>query len=168
MNKYFKSLLVGVVVFVSAVLPVKAVDATTTIATATISSIQQTPIHLTSLEVINNAAATMSVWFYDAPTNVLTQVNGAYTNYSTYTTNIVITTTNYQGVVETSTNLATYTLPLAVAQATNAYRIIKAFTVAAGGTASWNPSGGVYLNYGLASTNTQTNMTVNYIYSNIR
>ena len=166
MKNIFNSLLLGVLlVSVNSY----GADFSTDIPTATITSIAQGAIHLTSLEVINNNPSNIvNVWFYDAPTNAITWSRGAYTNWTTYTTNIVVTTTNYQGVVETSTNLATFTLPLANGAATATYELLKSFTVGIGGTTTWNPSGGVYLSYGLASTNNQTNITVNSTYSNTK
>lgn len=159
-----KKLIVGLMLIASLVSNVLATDVSTTVATATITSLQQNPIKLTSLEVINNAAAAQTVYFYDCPTNVLTWTSGAYTNWTTYTTNLIVTTTNYQGVVETATNAVTVTAPKANAAATNNYRLFKTFTIAAAGTATWTPINGVYLSYGLGCTNTDTNLTVNYSY----
>ncbi len=147
-----------------------ATDDTVAIPTATVTSILAGQFHLQSLELVNNhPTATVTVRFYDAPSTSLVWTNAAYTNFTTYTTNIVITTTNYNGVVETSTNLATYTAPHAVAlNASQAYKQLKSMSVAAGGTVTWTPVSGVYLNYGLAATNNQTNVTINYTYSSVR
>jgi len=164
---FIKKFAVGLLTISILLVTTYATDNTTTIATATITSLTQGAIHLQQLEVINNAATAVSVYFYDAPTNVLTQVVGAFTNWLTYNTNIVITTTNYQGVVETATNLATYTIPRAVSQATNSYRLFKTITVAAGGDTTWTPVTGVYLSYGLAATNNNTNTTINWTSSTL-
>lgn len=147
---------------------VYATDATATIATATTTSVLSQPMHLQSVEVINNAAATVTLSLYDAPTNSTTWVSGAYTNWSTVLSNLVITTTNYQGVVETATNYVTRTTANAHSAATNNYKLFKQFTVAAGGTASWTPVNGTYLSYGLTAVNSQTNTVINYTYSSLR
>lgn len=164
----FKKIGLSVLAAVAIIFTAYAVDQSDSISAAGINSEIQGKIHLTSLEVINNAAGSVTVYFYDAPTNLLTFVVGQYTNFTTYTTNIVITTTNYNGVVETSTNLATFTTPRTVAQSTNNYKLFKTMTVASGGDVTWQPLNGVYLSYGMTSTNNNTNIIVNTTYSSTR
>lgn len=160
-----KKLIYSLFVIASIAVAVYATDDTSTISTATITSLKQSPLHLQSVEVINNAAAAVTAYFYDAPTNVLTWVSGAYTNWTTVVSNLVVTTTNYQGVVETATNYVTQTTGNAHGAATNNYRLFKTMTVAAGASATWTPVNGTYLSYGLAVTNNNTNTVINYSYS---
>lgn len=132
-------------------------------------SLQNTGIHLISLEIVNNhPTAAATVTFYDSPLTNLTYVVGAFTNTLTYTTNIVVRTTDYYGNITTNTNAATYTIANAVGQATNSYRLFKTLSVAAGGTSTWVPSGGVFNSFGLTANANVTNVTVNYTFSNLR
>jgi uncharacterized membrane protein len=120
------------------------------------------------LEVVNNGGSTVAVKLYDAPSTNFTWSRGAYTNWTTYTTNIAVVTSDYNGVSITNTYAATYTLPNAVSSGTANYKLLKTFSVAAGESATWEPTGGVFLSYGLACTNSVTNTVINWSYSNIR
>lgn len=170
MKKLKKFLLLASLVVGFTTSLVMATDGTATITGATITSlVSSQAIHLTSLEVINNhPTAAMTIYFYDAPTNVLTWTRGAYTNWTAATETTVVTTTNYQGVVETATNSTVTINPNAVAGGSQSFKLFKTFTIAAGATATWNPANGVYLSYGLAATNNATNLVVNYSYSTLR
>lgn len=166
MKKFLSSLLVLVALGLQLV---QATDASTNLISASNYSLQAVPLKLTSLEVVNNhPTATVTVLFYDSPSTNTTWVSGAYTNTTTYTTNIVVITTDYYSNTTTNTNAAVYTIAHAVSAATNSYRLIKSMTATAGATVSWVPSGGVYTSYGLGAQNSATNTTINYVYSTIR
>lgn len=166
--KYLNSLIIASLILVSS-LTARAVDASTNLVGSGVFSLVQNSLHLTSLEIVNNhPTAAATVTFYDSPLTNLTYVVGAYTNTLTYTTNIVITTTDYYLNKTTNTNAAVYSVLNAVGQATNSYRLFKSLSVAAGGTSTWVPAGGVYNSFGLTANASATNVTVNYIYSNLR
>lgn len=163
-----KKLILNLVAILALVSSVYATDDSKTIPTATTTNILSGQFHLQSLEVINNAAAAQTVKFYDAPTTAILWTNVAWTNWSTVVSNLVVTTTNYNGVVETATNLVTVTTANPHAVAANTYRLFKTMVIGAGATTTWTPISGVYLSYGMTMTNSDTNVTVNWSYSSVR
>lgn len=63
---------------------------------------------------------TMVVSLYDGNTNRNTYTNAAYTTRQTYSTNMVSTTTNSLGVIQSITNVGVFSTSLSVAQNTAA------------------------------------------------
>lgn len=144
----------------------RAAEQITTVTDATITSLLQGPKRIDSIDVLNSHPSdAVSVYFYDAPTNILTYIVASYTGLATRTTNVVRSITNYFGVVRTETNSVHFNYLTTVAAQTNTYPLLKAFTsLAAGASTNWTPTGGRFLGYGLAATNSATNtvITVNY------
>lgn len=165
MKNIFKLAVVALVAFSTTY----ATDVSVTVTPAVASNIITGPIHLTSLEVINNGSdSAMNVWLFDAPSTNTTYSLGAYTNWTTYVSNMVVQTIDYQGVTNLLTNYVTYTLPRAVGASSPSYKLIKSFNVATNGTSTWNPVGGVYLSFGAMLTNNVTNVVYNITYSTLQ
>lgn len=162
MNKYLKlglvclSLLCGI--------QSKAVDQSTAATAAATNSIIQASARIQSIIIANDVASALTVKFFDAPTNVLTYVNAAYTNYLSYTTNIVSVYTTPAGVLQTNTNSGIYTYASTVSAATNAYRTVATINVGASGTTVYYPTNGLIVAFGLCVTN-NTNCTITTTYS---
>ena len=62
------------------------------------------PLRVTQVLVANQTTNAQTLWLYDIPTNVLTNVVAAYTSTVSYLTNYSFVVTNYYGNVTTSTN----------------------------------------------------------------
>lgn len=119
---------------------------------------------ITSIQFVNNATNVVTVGLFNAPTNVLTYVIGAYTN-SVITTGTTITTfTNYYGIVQHSTNSTMTTAAGPVAQTTNNYPKMLTYAIPASTTVNLPLTPGMVFLSGLAATNSATNivLTINY------
>ncbi len=136
-----------------------AVDTTTTITGNGSNSIFNVSARVQSIIVANDTAAALTVKFYDSPTNVFQFVNGAYTNYISYMTNIVSTFTTPAGVTQTNTNSGVYTVAQTVSASTNFYRVVATINVAASSSLVYYPTNGLLVAYGLSVTN-NTNCTI--------
>lgn len=79
------------------------------------------PLRVTQVLLQATTATNASIKFIDAPSTLTTYVLPAYTSVSKYATNLVISYTNYFGVVNTLTNLQLATVTNNVAQSTNNY-----------------------------------------------
>ncbi len=115
--------------------------------------------------VLNGAGATsVKVSLFDAPTNTLTYVIGAYTNYTPTIYNV---TNVYSAPFDTTvTNIATVlsNVPSSVAQATNTYRTVASYSVPTNDTVTITYDTIVPFNRGLLVTNSQAvTITVNYL-----
>lgn len=125
-------------------------------------------VQITEIEVVNNEPSLSAIVnFYDAPSSNITWTNTAFTSYLVYTTNLITYSTNYFGTITTNTNSVAYNIPSTTSAASRNYHFLKSVTVAAGGSYTWAPIGGVYTSYGLTLTNSATNVTINTTYSNI-
>src|SRR5678816_4465261 len=97
-------------------------------------SVLQRGARIAQITFANAATNAVTLTFYDAPTNVLTYVVGAYTNRVISTPSTVTTFTNIYGVAQSSTNV-TYTLTdTAVAASTNNFRTVLTQLVPASST----------------------------------
>lgn len=122
-----------------------------------------TGFHLVSVAFTDTSGTNNPIKLFDAPTSTLTVVRSGFTNTITYSTNIVITTTNFNGVVQLSTNAAVYTIPNNVTAVTNSYNTLTFLTIPASGSVTLTPLGGLYATYGLTATNLGTySLTVTY------
>lgn len=106
-----------------------------------------------------------SVLLIDAPTNVLTFVQPAFTNVLTYATNVVNSYTNYFGVPTLITNYgALVDMPNAVAASTNLYPQRLSLAALAGTTITAD-NVNYYFGTGVTVTNNSTgsaNVTITY------
>lgn len=120
-------------------------------------------VYIASVQVANATGVTAYVSLFDAPSTSLTYTRAAFTYPSSYTTNIVTTYTNINGVSTSVTNSAVYTYTATAAAATNSYRLINTITVPANSTVTWTPVNGYYTVYGiLATNNAVTTATTTY------
>lgn len=109
---------------------------------------------VTQISVAATTATNTTVALVDCPTNQLTYVVPAYTNVLSYATNIVVSWTNYFGVVNYSTN--TYALVRvtnSVASVTNNYPIRSTIS-SLGGTTTTTTGVNYWFVNGLWVTNT--------------
>lgn len=156
-----------VLAIVGACFTAKAVDVSTAATAAATNSIFQASGRVQSIIIANDVASALTVKFFDCPTNLLTYVQGAYTNYISYTTNIVAVITLPSGVLQTNTNAGVYTLSQTVSSTTNSYRTVATLNVAASSTLVYYPTNGLLVAFGLCVTN-NTNCTITTTYSPAR
>lgn len=93
-----------------------------------------------------------SVLFVDAPTNTLFYTNAAYTNITSYATNLITSWTNYYGVVNYATNITLLDVSNPVAAGTNLYNRPLSAAALAGTTTTLNPLN-TQFEYGIWVTN---------------
>lgn len=78
-------------------------------------------------------AGTNSIWyFYDCVNTNIVRTNTAFTNWTTYSTNVVLTWLTSGGTTNSVTNTALYTAPVVVAASTN-IAVTPVITLAAPG-----------------------------------
>lgn len=144
-----------------------AAENTTAVTGAGTNNLINTGSRITQIIIANNVASALSVKFYDAPSTNLTYVQNAYTNYVSYTTNIVSVYTTPSGISQTNTNSGTFTYAQTVSSNSPAYRIVGTFEVPASTTVTYVPTGGLLVINGLSVTN-NTNVTFTTTYSPAR
>ncbi len=104
MKKFFQKLTATVAAFALLTVSLSA-DVVVYSATSTsTSSILQRGARVQQIIFSNAATNAITLTFYDAPTNVLTYVVGAYTNNVYSVSDVVSTYTNLSGVVNSTTN----------------------------------------------------------------
>lgn len=131
-----------------------AVDTTTgPLAANSSNSIFQVSGRVVQMVLANNDATATTLRFYDAPTNRLNYTNAAYTNYITYTTNIVSVITLPSGVLQTNTNSGVFTVAQTVAAAATFYRNVATVVIPASSTIVYSPTNGLLVGFGFAVTN---------------
>lgn len=132
MKKLIKNLKFPVIVMLCwllALLPAFGASVTYNASAASTNNIVALSGTITSIVLSGAGAASVKVQLFDAPTNTLTYVIGAYTNYTptvvsqtnVFSTPLDTTVTNIQTIV---TNV-----PATVAQSTNNFRVIGSYTV---------------------------------------
>lgn len=143
---------VGMLVGVNA----KAVSVTYTLAANGVTNVFTSPVKLTQVLIQGtNVSASVNTWFFDAPSTVLTNVVGAYTNTLTYGTNFVTTWTNFWGGTNSVTNIAIVEVSNPVIASTNTYQIRLA-PVGTGTTLTKYDNVNYYFVNGLTITNSGT------------
>ena len=162
--KKFISIIVATFALLSSAM---AIDQVNVIASNTPTAILTQPVLVTQVSVANATGVTATVALYDAPSTTLTYTRAAFSVPVSYTTNMVTTYTNINGVSTSVTNAALYTLTTSVAAATNSYRAVTTLSIPANTTLTWTPVNGAYVNYGLATTNSAA-VTVTTSYSTTR
>ena len=119
---------------------------------------------ITGVFLTSPAANTASITIVDTTTNSLTYVNPAYTQYSSYATNLITTYTNFFGTVQSLTNLVLIDVSSSVAQSTNLNTVILTATAATNSTVAYTPVS-FFANKGIWVTNTgsgNATVTINY------
>lgn len=105
-----KKFLLTVGLSVALVAPTKAVTTATSVFSGAVFTnfpgLPNTalPFQVTGIIVATSSTNPQTLWFYDIPTNVVTNVVAAYTNTVSYLTNYSFVVTNYYGNVTTNTN----------------------------------------------------------------
>jgi hypothetical protein len=134
------------------------------VASTSTASIIQKPARVQQILFSNSAAAAVTLTFYDAPTNVLTYVVGAYTNNVYSLASTVSTYTNLSGVVNSTTNTMLVSTLTPVTASTNNYRTLLVQTVPASSTVTFTPPISLPVGFGLAVTPSATNVAVTVTY----
>jgi len=161
----FKKLFAVVGLFALTTLTAVADTATYNPTATTAASVLQRGVRINQIVFANAATNAITITMYDAPTNVLTYVVGAYTNRVITTPSTVTTFTNIYGVVQSSTNVTFTATDTAVAASTNNYRTVLTQLIPASSTVTFTPPLGLYTGFGLAASTTATNViaTINYV-----
>jgi hypothetical protein len=101
------------------------------------------------LELFDTSGAANTVIIYDNDSSTSTnRVRQAYNAITQYSTNMVMTFTNFAGVVQSSTNTVLATVTTTVAATTNEARRVYQVVLPANGTVSINPSTPLGTTYG--------------------
>jgi hypothetical protein len=88
-------------------------------------------VYATSVQLANGTGSAVTIELFDCPTNALTYTVGAYTNFVTYTSNVVSTVVGFNGSTNSFTNQVQMIAANAVVANTNSYRSITKATVPA-------------------------------------
>lgn len=165
-NKFMKYLAIAMlIVGLGTAGNLKAATYSTNVAAGQISLLSFQSGTILSLTVANTSTNIATWYLIDAPTNLTTWTNAAYTNI-TYTgvSNIVLTYTNYFGVVTSVTNqYATYTTNSTAANTNNYNQIIgDVIPVGATHTINYSTLGQVFNNGILLTNNTNVTITIQY------
>lgn len=145
----------------------QAVDVSTAVTGAGTNNIFTGSGRISQIVIANDVASALTVKFYDAPSTNLTYSQGQYTNYVSYTTNIISVYTTPSGISQTNTNTGTFTYKQTVSSSTPAYRIVSTIDVPASTTVTFVPTGGLLVANGLTVTN-NTNVTFTTTYTPAR
>ena len=119
---------------------------------------------ITGVFLTSPTANTASITIVDTSTNSLTYVNPAYTQYSSYATNLITTYTNFFGTVQSLTNLVLVDVSSSVAQSTNLNTVILTATAATNSMVAFTPVS-FFVSKGIWVTNTgsgNATVTINY------
>jgi len=120
---------------------------------------------VTSVTFNCTSSSNATVVVYDSTTNVFTYTNAAYTNITSYATNLVTTWTNYFGVVNSATNVNLVDVTNSVAGTTNNYPQRFSVSALVGTTTTINPTSYIFEN-GIWATNTSAGsgtLTVQFV-----
>jgi len=108
------------------------------------------PAALASIQVTDTSGSANRVYVRDnssaSTTNI---VRSAYTYYTTTSSAVVTSFTNYDGVVHSITNTVLVTSLSTNAASTNAARLINLINVPANGTVTWTPTSAQGASYGI-------------------
>lgn len=166
MKKLMKNIKVPVVAmlaFLLAILPVMGASVTYGPTVASTNNVVATSGNITSL-VLSGTTNTVLVKLFDASTNTLTYVIGAYTNYTVNVYTNTQTWTDILGASVTNSYKFWTNVPSTVAQSTNNFRILGTFSVPSGETVTINYDAAHPFWRGVTVTNSgQVNITVNYL-----
>ena len=98
-------------------------------------------VSISNIQLTDTSAAANTVVVYDNDSSTITnRVYAAYTGVVQYTTNIVMSFTNFTGVAQSYTNTVLKTDNITVAAATNQARRVFTFRLPASGTVTFTPN----------------------------
>ena len=106
-----------------------------------ITSLYTNGVSISNIQLTDTSAAANTVVVYDNDSSTITnRVYAAYTGVVQYTTNIVMSFTNFTGVAQSYTNTVLKTDNITVAAATNQARRVFTFRLPASGTVTFTPN----------------------------
>jgi hypothetical protein len=118
--------------------------------TSAISVLNSTGVSIRNFQVSDTSGSANTVILYDNDSASSTnRVYLAYTGVVQYTTNVVMSFTNFTGVAQSYTNTVLKTDNITVAQATNQARRVFTFTLPANGTVTFTPNSPQGTTFGL-------------------
>ena len=131
--------------------------------TSGVNLISATPLQISAFQVFDTSGALNTITLYDNDSASSTnRVRAAYTSVTQYTTNVVMTFTNFTGVVQSFTNTVLARVNVTVPASTNEARRVFRIVVPANGTVMVNPIDPYGTTFGvqaLATGAAQYNMT---------
>lgn len=161
--QYLKVPVIAFLCMTMALLPAFGATVTLSPAAAGTNNAVATAGGITRL-TFSGTAATVKVALFDAPTNTMTYIIGAYTNYSSFVYTNSATHTDILGNTVTNAYKYLTNVPTAVIQTTNQYRQLGAFSVPSGETVTIqyeNPS--PFFQGILVTNNGAISVTVDYL-----
>jgi hypothetical protein len=115
-----------------------------------ITVLSTTGVSVNYIQLTDTSGAANTVVVYDNDSTTSTnRVYAAYTGSVQYTTNIVMSFTNFTGVAQSYTNTVLKTDNITVAQSTNQARRVFTFRLPANGTVTFTPTYPAGTTYGL-------------------
>jgi len=118
--------------------------------TSAISVLNSTGVSIRNFQVTDTSCSANTVILYDNDSASSTnRVYAAYTGAVQYTTNIVMSFTNFTGVAQSYTNTVLKVDNITVAAATNQARRVFTFRVPASGTVTFTPNYPAGVTFGL-------------------
>ena len=118
--------------------------------TSAISVLNSTGVSIRNFQVTDTSGSANTVILYDNDSASSTnRVYAAYTGVVQYTTNVVMSFTNFTGVAQSYTNTVLKTDNITVGIATNQARRVFTFTVPANGTVTFTPTSPQGTTFGL-------------------
>ena len=117
--------------------------------TSAILSLSTNGVSIRNFQVVDTSAAANTVILYDNDSASTNRTYAAYTAVTQYTTNVVMSFTNFTGVVQSYTNTVLATVNTTVPAATNQARRVFTFTLPASGTVTFTPNSPQGTTFGL-------------------
>jgi hypothetical protein len=118
--------------------------------TSAISVLSSTGVSIRNFQVADTSGSANTVILYDNDSASSTnRIYLAYTGVVQYTTNVVMSFTNFTGVAQSYTNTVLKTDNITVAQATNQARRVFTFTLPANGIVTFTPTSPQGTTFGL-------------------
>jgi hypothetical protein len=160
MKKFFLSL--GLLLALATV-QVKAANVTYVLLPNGITNTLGAPILVTKV-VLSANGTNSTIQAVDSPTNTLTLAVAAYTNITTYATNLVVSWTNFFGAVNSYTNVAQIQQTNSNASSTVQYARPFAAATAASTTTTIDDASYFFLNGVLLTNNSSGTVTITLSY----
>ena len=118
--------------------------------TSAILSLSTSGVSIRNFQVVDTSGSANTVILYDNDSTTSTnRVYAAYTAVTQTTAPVVMTFTNFTGVVQSYTNTVLTTTNVTVAAATNQARRVFTFTLPANGTVTFTPNSPQGTTFGL-------------------
>jgi hypothetical protein len=118
--------------------------------TSAILSLSTNGVSIRNFQVVDTSGAANTVILYDNESTTSTnRVYAAYTAVTQTTAPVVMTFTNFTGVVQSYTNTVLTTTNVTIAAATNQARRVFTFTLPASGTVTFTPTSPQGTTFGL-------------------